>query len=832
MASGTMVETVVERRVSVDRVPYFVAGTVVVLSACLALLLFGDRIPPLATLVVLGLLSAFGTAALLGFVFGVVRVGGRSTAQAVAEAILRNDDAGVVVARRSGEIIFATKRYATLIGASGKGGSFLTPDLILDGDRDTGSALRRLGEAASRGDPATEEVRTDDGRWLRIETQPIALSESQQDLVAWRVEDVSGDRREQEAAFTAAQDAIAYLDAAPVGIGVVRADGVLVHLNATLARWLDLDLTSFQRTELRVADYLAGEGAMRLASASVGPDGAARVDLDLKRADGSVLPVRLLDVEREDGGHLLVAVERQNATGGADDGAAELRFNRFFFDAPVALAALDPSGTVTRANAAFARLVGDTATEGRRIVQLLAGAETTALEREIFTLGDGGEASAEGVDVALPAPADGGTRYLRFYLAPIDGGEGDETILVYSTDNTERRGIEAAYVQSQKMEAVGELAGGMAHDLNNMLTIIINCADELFGNHPAEDPSNAPLRSIKTAANQSAALVKHLLAYSRQQTMKPQVFDVSDVLSDADMLLRKFVKNGTFRVEPGSGLWPVKADPFHIGQVLSNLVKNADEAMPVDGKGSVTVAARNVASDEATAMPYRGLPADDYVMIEVTDTGHGMDAQTKARIFDPFFTTKAVNKGTGLGLAMVYGTVRQSNGFIFVDSEPGQGTRFRILFPRHETTAQDLEKAAAAAAAKAHRPKRDVTGSGIILLVEDETMLRATSYRGLKRQGYEVHEAVDGLDALDVLEELDGNVDLIVSDVVMPEMNGPTLLGEVRRIYGDRHAFMFVSGHAEDAFRADLPDDADFGFLPKPYELSVLATAVKDMLGK
>ena len=424
-------------------------------------------------------------------------------------------------------------------------------------------------------------------------------------------------------------------------------------------------------------------------------------------------------------------------------------------------------------------------------------------------------------------------RYLRFHIAPTGAsGAGDDeadAAIVYAVDHTERKGIEAAYVQSQKMEAVGELAGGMAHDLNNMLTIIINCADELFGNHPAEDPSNAPLRSIKTAANQSAALVKHLLAYSRQQTMKPQVIDLADVVSDADMLLRKFVRNASFRVEPGSGLWLVKADPFHIGQVLSNLVKNADEATPKGG--SVTVAARNVPEREAAQMGYRGLAAADYVMIEVTDTGHGMDAETRARAFDPFFTTKAVNQGTGLGLAMVYGTIKQSHGFIFVDSELGQGTRFRIFLPRHEATEEEMAKAETQARGN-KRPKRDITGSGTILLVEDETMLRATSLRGLKGQGYTVHEAVDGLDALDMLEELDGEVDLIVSDVVMPEMNGPTLLGEVRRIYGDRHAFMFVSGHAEDAFRADLPDDADFGFLPKPYELAVLASAVKDMLGK
>ena len=202
-----------------------------------------------------------------------------------------------------------------------------------------------------------------------------------------------------------------------------------------------------------------------------------------------------------------------------------------------------------------------------------------------------------------------------------------------------------------------------------------------------------------------------------------------------------------------------------------------------------------------------------------------MDRETLDKIFEPFFTTKAVGKGTGLGLAMVYGTVKQSDGFIYADSEPGQGTRFRILLPRHQ--AADGEDVPAASA---KAPRRDITGTGTILLVEDENVVRAASLSALRRQGYTVHEAADGEEGLEVLEELGGEVDLIVSDVVMPEMNGPTMLRELRKIYGDRHKIIFVSGHAEDAFASDLPDDAEFSFLAKPYDLNGLAAAVKDAM--
>jgi len=258
--------------------------------------------------------------------------------------------------------------------------------------------------------------------------------------------------------------------------------------------------------------------------------------------------------------------------------------------------------------------------------------------------------------------------------------------------------------------------------------------------------------------------------------------------------------------------------------VIVNLTVNARDAMP-DG-GSLKISTRNVDADEAERLNFRGLEAADYVVIDVEDTGTGIDAEVLEKIFEPFFTTKEVGKGTGLGLSMVYGIIKQTGGYIYADSEVGKGTVFHILLPRHVLTEEEL------AAPKIDAPvekKKDLSGSATVLLVEDEDAVRMGGVRALTSRGYTVHEAGDGLEALDVLEELEGNVDLVVSDVVMPEMDGPSLLREIRKDYPGVK-FIFVSGYAEDAFAKNLPEGAQFGFLPKPFSLKQLATVVKETL--
>jgi two-component system cell cycle sensor histidine kinase/response regulator CckA len=264
--------------------------------------------------------------------------------------------------------------------------------------------------------------------------------------------------------------------------------------------------------------------------------------------------------------------------------------------------------------------------------------------------------------------------------------------------------------------------------------------------------------------------------------------------------------------------------------VIVNLAVNARDAMPDGGK--LTVKTANVTTDEATHMSYKGMPAADYVRINITDTGTGIPAEIVDKIFEPFFSTKEVGKGTGLGLSTVYGIVKQTGGFVYVDSEAGKGTSFHIFLPRHRPELEvQPEPQAANGAAKdvAAKPRADLTGQGTILLVEDEDGLRSLNARGLRSRGYSVIEASNGVEAMEALEEKDGAVDLVVSDVVMPEMDGPTLLREMRK-RNPNLKIIFVSGYAEEAFDKSLPENEQFAFLPKPFALSALVEKVKETM--
>jgi len=333
---------------------------------------------------------------------------------------------------------------------------------------------------------------------------------------------------------------------------------------------------------------------------------------------------------------------------------------------------------------------------------------------------------------------------------------------------------------------------------------------------------------IKQSANRAASLVRQLLAYSRRQTMRPKMLNLTDVVADMHLLLRR-ISGDLVKLERhhARDLWPVMADIGQFEQVVTNLVQNARDAMPEGGR--IDIATRNVPAAETAAFNYPELTFGDYVLVEVSDTGSGMPAEVAERIFEPFFTTKEIGKGTGLGLSMVYGIIKQSGGFIYVDSRPGEGTTFRIFLPRHvpAEVAHSAPETLAAAAVPAG--KLDLSGTATILLVEDEDHVRAGNVRALKMRGYDVHEASSGVEALAIMEELGGRVDLVVSDVMMPEMDGPTLLREMRKERPELK-FIFVSGYAEDAFAKNLPEGARFGFLAKPFSLRELAVAVKEIL--
>ena len=419
-------------------------------------------------------------------------------------------------------------------------------------------------------------------------------------------------------------------------------------------------------------------------------------------------------------------------------------------------------------------------------------------------------------------------RSARLFVSPAEETDG-AAATIFALDTTEQRALQDGYAQSQKMQAIGELAGGVAHDFNNVLTAILGFSDMLLVQHRPTDPSFQDIMQIKQNANRAAGLVRQLLAFSRRQTLLPEVLQMADVLSDMQMLLRRLAgEKIKLEFRQGRDLWLVKADQNQFEQVVINLVVNARDAIKdkmAEG-GGIVLRTRNVEAAECPGFGEKSLIAADYVAIEVEDNGPGIAPKVLEKIFEPFFTTKEVGKGTGLGLSSVYGIVKQTGGYVFCETGPGKGALFRILLPRHIP----LPSEAVAKKEVAKTPAPDLTGQGAVLLVEDEEAVRAFGVRALTSRGYTVLEANSGVDALDVVARSTVKIDLIVSDVVMPEMDGPTMLGELRK-RGIKAKVIFVSGYAEEAFSKNLPAGEDFGFLPKPFSLKQLIETVKNNIG-
>ena len=662
----------------------------------------------------------------------------------------------------------------------------------------------------------------------------------------WLVADVTRERERQENVFQELQHAIDYLDHAPAGFFSVNHKGDVIYLNATLANWLGHDLAQVGSGGLKLGEMIAGDGAALLTTMPPAP-GEVRteaLDLDLRTRGGGTLPVRVLHnvaytADGMPGASRTLVLNRARDNGSDPQRAAEIRFIRFFHHTPMAIATIDKHGGVVRTNPLFARLFHNAGGEAkdRSIIAAVAPRDREALQAAIRQAALG-KTDIAPVDAML---AGEGERFGRFYVTAIEEEERDqESAIVYALETTAQRELENKVTQQQKMELVGQLAGGIAHDFNNVLSAIMMATDFLLNAHKPTDPSFGDIMQIKQNANRAASLVRHLLAFSRKQTLRPQVLDIGEALSDLTMLLRRLIgEKVALGVAHGRDLWPVKVDISQFEQVIVNLAVNARDAMPNGGRLSVRTS--NVSAQECARFNTKGMPAADYVLVEVTDTGVGIPGNIISKIFEPFFSTKEVGKGTGLGLSTVYGIIKQTGGFVYVDSVEHEGTAFRIFLPRHVASAADIATeqgsaetsvfAAAPAIADHKWPgSADLTGQGTILLVEDEEGLRQLNARGLTSRGYTVLEAGNGIEAIQILEKSDGEVDLVVSDVVMPEMDGPTLLRELRR-RNPGLKIIFVSGYAEDAFQRHLPADGEqFTFLAKPFTLKQLVNAVKETL--
>jgi len=402
---------------------------------------------------------------------------------------------------------------------------------------------------------------------------------------------------------------------------------------------------------------------------------------------------------------------------------------------------------------------------------------------------------------------------------------GQPSLMAVLTDASELRLLEDKFAQSQKMEAVGKLAGGVAHDFNNVLTAISGHCDLLLLRKDASHPDFSDLTQIRQNSNRAASLVKQLLAFSRKQTMQPKLLSVQDVVTDTLYLLDRLIgETITLSLDHGRDLGSVRADNQQLEQSLMNLVVNARDAMP-DG-GVVTIATRN--RTLAVEEKRRGvsIPAGDYVEIAVSDNGTGIDPAAIDKVFDPFFTTKPQGEGTGLGLSTVYGIVKQSGGYIYAENLETGGACFTVLLPR----AYPAEEDQPAEEAQAEGERADLTGQGAVMLVEDEAPVRSFASRALKLRGYRVIEAESAEDAMVLLNDVAAEIDVLVSDVVMPGMDGPTFAAKARQLRPDLKV-IFISGYAEDSFRRNLTDK-DFLFLSKPFSLNELTAKVKVALSE
>lgn len=694
--------------------------------------------------------------------------------------------------------------------------------------------LERMARGARQGQLLTAEIShrlpTGEVEWRRVVARPLA---GWRGYVIWRLEDISDRRRIEDRLREEQTKLTDFMAQAPVGIYSVDQTGNFVYVNQTLADWLGCSPEDLTDHNVRLHQVLADPPSNAPAYAfSAGPNGERRGDLQMKGRQGRVFPVSITQTvaRSEDGLALLTrSVVRDLTRERAWEEAlsiSEQRFQKLFTDAPIGITLVDDQTRVVECNQAFVTLTSESraALIGRSFAELVPADEREAVQQYLSDVLSG----ANGADGrARPQKLQMGgdrARILLLYARRFSTAQtGEGGLMLHFIEVTEQEKLQFQFVQSQKMQAVGQLAGGIAHDFNNLLTAMIGFCDLLLLRHKPGDQSFSDLMQIKQNANRAANLVRQLLAFSRQQTLQPTVLNLTDEIADLTNLLRRLIgANINLNVVHGRDLWAVKVDRVQFEQVVINMVVNARDAMK-DG-GQLTIRTENHTQTMPVIRGQEEMPAGEYVAIQVSDTGHGIPPEIMQRIFEPFFSTKEIGAGTGLGLSTVYGIVRQTGGFIAVESETNVGTTFIVYIPRHAEVAEApvrVEDKGEVAA--------DLTGAGGILLVEDEDAVRTFSARALKNKGYNVIEARSGEEALEKLISDGDKIDLVVSDVVMPQMDGPTLIREIRKTRPDLKV-IFISGYTEDRLREQFEAGEVIQFLSKPFTLKQLAQKVKDVI--
>jgi len=803
---------------------YFLVATLIVIAAILGRELSFFNLIVLSTMV----LGTMGLG-LWYLIFHGLRRAASGEMDLIAEFVSSSPE-GRLITNKNGEFLLANEAYYDVLHIEKRDGNKTLLEVMSENIA-AREQLRSLNNAAKRDEvhDMRVELKTEDGRWLAVLAHPI---KSIPDCIIWYVAETTTQHKIEEVERSEREKLSEYFNNAPVGFYSLDNRGHVQFVNRIFAEWLGYHQRELSDSNIAFSDIVIKGDDRQLSLMDGMTDDGHRYEgeLQLCRRDGTILPVHVTQtVARDENGDVIgsrsvVRELLQEQLWRERVESAEQHFRRFFEAAPIGIVLLDVKGIVVEGNPAF-RVLTETVVDsaiGSHVSELVVEPDREVLTEKL--------AQASASDLA-PKPLEmkllGGERVANFYISGVESADGTaNSMLIHIIDTSAQRQLEVQFAQSQKMQAVGQLAGGIAHDFNNLLTAMIGFCDLLLLRHQVGDQSYSDISQIKQNANRAAGLVRQLLAFSRQQTLRPKVTDLTEVLAELSNLLRRLIgETIELEIKHERDLWLVKVDQSQFEQVVINLAVNARDAMSGDGKLSFktenyTVRVRGQDAHEL-------VPIGDYIKIKVSDTGTGIPKGVIEKIFDPFFTTKKVGEGTGLGLSTVYGIIKQTGGFIFVKNNEDVGTTFEIFLPKISEAAQITD----IAAVEPQKKHKDLSGVGTILLVEDEDPVRLFAARALQNKGYEVLQADCGETALDLALDYDGEIDLLITDVVMPNMDGPTLVKNITKEKPDLRV-IFISGYAEDAFRKDLDFDINnIEFLPKPFSLKEIAEKVKDVLG-
>ncbi|WP_284125809.1 PAS domain-containing sensor histidine kinase [Parerythrobacter aestuarii] len=736
----------------------------------------------------------------------------------VTVAAIERPDMAVAITDRANRLVCASALFADQFGVAKA-----PPNLQVDGP--SLEALTRLAREAWRDGTATLDKATaaDGARSWQVGAERAGRGD---DYLVWRFRSLAAEDTAGTYAAQIAGDFGMMLSRAGVEAALVAPDGTIRAAGPGFAERATGDAKATLAGQEFVS-LLRTDEKDRIFFAREGKDGTPHQLLHVPLND----PHDTAGAGADQAPSLMLLMEPGVAIGASDEGGtgnATPQLEALIGALPLGLAMTDRDGRFLFANPPFLRAIG------REEQGLPQYPSDLAVKDDKGALADAVRRHAKG-------PSNSGDMAVRLKIAPEEPvslglagvrGLGDAAVLLSLADSSEETKLKRQVAQATKMQAVGQLAGGVAHDFNNVLTAIIGYCDLMLLRHTPGDSDYDDIQQILANSNRAASLTRQLLAFSRQQTLRPEVLQLPDVVSEVSQLLKRLVgEKIEFSVRHDRDLGPVRADPRQLEQVIINLAVNARDAILASGamKRRLTMATRRVAARDVRAMGSDILPVGDYTALIVQDTGGGIPDEVLPKIFEPFFTTKEQGKGTGLGLSTVYGIIKQSGGFIFADNIAGAdgqpaGARFTIYLPVHNGVVPESERQDDSSEAPSNW-----SGGGRVLLVEDEDMVRAVAERALTRAGYTVTAADDGETGLAAIAN-GGEFDLVVSDVVMPGMDGPAMARAIRNVAPEL-PFLFMSGYAEEQLRNDIDID-NMHFIAKPFSVQQISQKVGEVMEK